>query len=71
MSLIVKIFSDDTKQDLLYGMYATQLAPADIGQGVPVNAYVKDNATLDGEYLLISKDNAQLGGFTGPAPKLV
>lgn len=69
VSLIVKIFSDDTKQTFLYGMYATQLAPQDVGQGVPVNAYVKDNATLEGEYLLITSDNSQLGNFTGPQPQ--
>ncbi len=70
MSLIVKVYSDDTKTDFLYGMYAAQLAPMDIGQGVPVNNYVKDNCTLDGEFLLISSDNTQLGNFDGPSPQL-
>jgi hypothetical protein len=73
LSFIVKIFADDTKQTLLYGMFASQLAPMDVGQGVPVNAYVKDNCTLDGESLTISRDNAQLGeaGFEGPTPTIV
>jgi hypothetical protein len=73
LSLIVKIFSDDTKQTLLYGMWANELAPMDIGQGVPVNNYVKDNCTLDGEFLQISNNNADLGeaGFTGPNPVYV
>lgn len=70
MSLIVKMYEDDTKTNLLYGMYATQLAPMDFSEGVPVNNYVKENATLDGEFLLITTDNTQLGNFDGPAPQL-
>ena len=70
LSLIVKVYSDDTKTDFLYGMQADKLAPMDIGQGVPVNNYVKDNCTLDGESLTISTDNADLGNFEGPVPQL-
>jgi len=68
VSLIVKFYSDDTKQTLLYGIMATQLAPMDVAQGATANTYVKDNTTLDGEYLIISTDNTQLGDFTGPNP---
>ena len=72
LSLIVKIYSDDTKQTLLYGMWADKLAPMDIGQGVPVNNYVKDNCTLDGEFLQISNINSGLdAAFTGPNPTFV
>ena len=71
MSLIVKFFSDDTKQTLLYGMLATQLAPMDVSQGVTQNTYVKDNTTLDGEYLAISTDpsfDGMITPFNGPNP---
>jgi len=71
MTLIVKFFEDDTKQTLAYGILASQLAPMDIGQGVTTNTYVKDNTTLDGEYLAISTDPS-FGGvitpFVGPNP---
>lgn len=63
ISLIVKFFSDDSKTTLLYGMLVPKLAPADIAQGAAVNAYIKSDATLDGESLTISTDNAQIGNF--------
>lgn len=64
ISLIVKIFTDDQKTDLLYGFKADKLAPADVSQGAAVNAYIKSDATLDGEDLIISTDNTQLGNFS-------
>lgn len=64
MSLIVKIYSDDTKTNLLYGMIIPKLAPADISQGAAVNSYIKADATLDGESMTISNDNTQIGNFT-------
>lgn len=72
VSLIVKLYTDDTKQTLAYGMIAEKLAPMDVAQGATANTYVKDNATLDGEFLNITTDNTKLDehgvGFTGPNP---
>ena len=60
ISLIVKIYSDNTKATLEYGMLATGLSPTDVGQGAAANQYVKADATLEGENLTISTDNAVL-----------
>lgn len=71
VTLIIKFFSDDTKQTFLYGIMASQLAPMDVAQGATANTYVKDNATLDGEALTISTDPGFGGAitpFTGPNP---
>lgn len=63
-SLIVKIFSDDTKETLLYGFKADKLSPTDLSNGAGINAYVKADNTAEGESLIISSDNAQLGNLT-------
>jgi hypothetical protein len=71
VTLIIKFFTDDTKQTLAYGMLASQLAPMNMAQGATANTYVKDNATLDGEYLAISTDpsfDSMITPFTGPNP---
>ena len=72
VSMIVKFYTDDTKTTLAYGMISEKLAPQDINQGASANQYVRAGATLDGEFLNITTDNAQLDehgvGFTGPLP---
>jgi hypothetical protein len=71
VTLIIKFFSDDTKQTFLYGIMAQQLAPMDVAQGATANTYVKDNVTLDGEALVISTDpsfDGMITPFTGPNP---
>ncbi len=62
-SLIVKIFSDDTKSTLLYGFKADNLSPTDLSNGAGINAYVKADSTVEGVSLIISSDNAQLGNL--------
>jgi hypothetical protein len=61
MSVMAYIYSDDFKQTFLYGFKMPKLAPADIAQGVSVNAYVKADVTLFGEMITISNDVTQLG----------
>lgn len=63
-SLIVKIFSDDTKETLLYGFKADKLSPTDLSNGAGINAYVKADNSIEGESLIISSDNAQLGNLS-------
>ena len=63
-SLIVKVFSDDTKQTFLYGFKADNLCPSDLSNGAGINAYVKADNTIEGETLIISSDNTQLGNFS-------
>lgn len=62
-SLIVKVFSDNTKQTLLYGFKADNLSPSNLSNGAGINAYVKADNTIEGESLIISSDNTQLGNL--------
>ena len=63
VSLIIKIFTDNTKQTLLYGMKLDKLTPTDVTQGAAANQYVKADDSLEGETVIISTDNAQIGGL--------
>jgi hypothetical protein len=63
ISLIVKFFTDNTKQTLLYGMKIDKLAPTDLSQGAAANQYVKADATLEGETIIISTVNSDIGGL--------
>jgi len=59
--LIVKIFTDNTKDTLAYGFRCNNLTPTEIRGGVSVNEYVKRDNSLEGEQLLISADVSLLG----------
>lgn len=62
IALIVKIYSDNTKNTFKYGMKATGLTPTEIrGATASVNSYVEQEATLEGESLIISADSSKLG----------
>ena len=60
-TLIIKIFSDNTKSTFKYGMKATKLAPKEVRGGVTVKEYVKANNTLEGQELVISADSTVIG----------
>jgi len=62
-SLIIKIYADNTKSSLLYGFKADNLSPTDVNNAANINAYVNGENTIQGEQLIISSDNAQLGNF--------
>ena len=61
ITLIVKIFTDNTKDTLAYGFKATGLSPTEIRGGASVNEYVNKEASLEGESLIISSDTDILG----------
>jgi hypothetical protein len=63
VSLIVKIFEDNTKATLKYGMKLDALSPTDVAQGAASNQYVKADATLEGEEITISTDNSEIGSL--------
>ena len=61
ITLIVKIFDDNTKGTFKYGFKATALTPNEFRHGASVNEYVTKDATLEGENLIISADTSVLG----------
>jgi len=62
-SLIIKIYEDNTKTTLKYGFKADNLSPTDLSNSAAINANVNQENTIEGESLIISSDNAQLGNF--------
>lgn len=61
VSLIIKIFTDNTKATLAYGMRFDNLSPTDVKGGATVNEYLKADTTLEGESFIISADATVLG----------
>ncbi len=61
ISLIIKIFDDNTKGTFKYGFKASGLTPTEIRGGAGVNEYVRKDATLEGEELIISADSSIIG----------
>lgn len=60
-SLIVKMFSDNTKETFLYGFKAEGLSPTELRGGAGVNAYVNAENSIEGESLVITSDSNELG----------
>ena len=61
ITLIVKIFSDNTKSALKYGFLATGLTATEMRGGANTNEYTKADTSLEGENLIISADATVLG----------
>ena len=61
ITLIVKIFSDNTKSTLKYGFLATGLTATSTKAGASVNEYTKAETVLEGENLSITCDATVLG----------
>lgn len=61
ITLIVKVFDDNTKANFKYGFKATGLTPNELRFGATVNEYTNMDDTLEGESLIISADTAKLG----------
>ena len=61
ISLIVKVFDDNTKDTFSYGLKATGLSPTELRGGAGVREYVRNDNTLEGEALLISADASVIG----------
>jgi hypothetical protein len=60
-TLIIKIFSDNTKTHFKYGMKATKLAPKEVRGGITVKEYVKAENQLEGQEIEITADDSLLG----------
>ena len=60
-TLIIKIFSDNTKSTFKYGMKATKLAPKEAKGGVTVKEYVKAENQMEGQEISITADDSLLG----------
>jgi len=61
ITLIVKVFSDNTKNTFKYGFKATGLTPNEIRLGQTVQEYATMDDTLEGENLIISADTSKIG----------
>jgi hypothetical protein len=64
VALIVKIYTDNTKSTLAYGIMARKLTPTELRGGAGVNEYVRRDNTLEGENLVISADNSKIGNIS-------
>lgn len=62
-TLIVKVFEDNTKSTFKYGFKAEGLSPSELRGGAGVNAYVTKESTIEGESLVITTDNSELGSL--------
>ncbi len=60
ISLLVKIYEDNTKTSFKYGFYASGLTPTELRDGAGVNEHVRRDDTLEGEALKISTDISKL-----------
>jgi len=56
LQLVVKCYSDNTKTSFLLGYKFTDLAPTGDDAGIPVNDYVTEGATLEGEIGFVTND---------------
>lgn len=61
ITLIVKIYTDNTKSTFAYGFKMTGMSPTDVKDAVATTEYVKSDGTLTGEEMIITKDEAELG----------
>jgi len=61
ISLIVKIFTDNTKSTLAYGFRCDNMSPTDVKNGATTREYVKADTTLEGQEIIISSDTVVLG----------
>jgi len=61
ISIIVKIYDDNTKTSFKYGFLASGLTPSDLKNGAAVREYTNADVTLTGETLSISEDASVLG----------
>ena len=63
IALIVKVFTDNTKGTLAYGFMSKNLTPTELRGGAGINEYVRKDNSLEGESLIISKDNDKIGSI--------
>lgn len=61
VALIVKVYSDNTKSTFKYGFVATGMTPTEIRGGANVGEYVNGETALEGESLMITADEDEIG----------
>lgn len=61
VTLLIKVFSDNTKETFKYGFKATGLTASEIRDGAGVGEYTTGENTLEGEELIISADSSKIG----------
>jgi len=61
VALIVKIYDSNDKSNFKYGIKCTGLTSSDIGAGASVDEYLNRTASLEGDNLMITKDELELG----------
>ncbi|KKM96150.1 hypothetical protein LCGC14_1181100 [marine sediment metagenome] len=64
ITIVVKIYEDDTKTTLKYGFMAQNLSPSELRGGIATEEYTSRENALIGESLIISKDNSKIGNIT-------
>ncbi len=60
LTLVVKIYEDNTKSAFKLGLKATGLSATEVRAGVGINAYVTEDNSLEGEALIITADESKL-----------
>ena len=61
VTVIIKIYEDNTKTTFKYGLKATGLTGSELRGGAGINAYVNKENALEGESLTITSDAGELG----------
>jgi len=61
ITLIVKVFDDNTKANFKYGFKASGLTASEVRFGATVNEYTNIDDSLEGESLIISADVSKIG----------
>jgi hypothetical protein len=64
ITLVVKIYEDNTKSTLKYGFMCENLSPTEIRGGATVEEYVTGENVLEGEEMVISADNTKIGNIS-------
>lgn len=60
-SLIIKVFSDNTKNTFKYGLKVDDLSVSDLNLGIDVNEYHQREVTAEAENVTITEDETELG----------
>ncbi len=64
ITIVIKIFTDNTKETLAYGFMAKNLSPSELRPSIATEEYGNRENVLIGEELIISKDNTKIGSIT-------
>jgi hypothetical protein len=64
ITIVVKVFSDNTKSTLKYGFMAKNLSPSELRPSIATEEYGNRENVLIGEELIISADNSKIGNIS-------